>query len=459
MSLIERIFERGPSRSEIKELTDAVEEQNQFYRQMFHDLTQGTALKRDYHIKDYIKEGYEKNADVFSVIDRLSTMFSQIPKLLVQGEDEEPVTEGDLYDRLRQPNNYQIWQEFSKLWYTFYLTTGNAIKYAPRIQGGNDKGKLMPGGMYLMPTQHIQIEAGSWRDPIKFYSLELNLTTEKIPAEDVIHVRMPNLQYQGGANFMGMSPLKVAALIIEAENQGYQTVADTLARGIPPGILAKVQEEYDEVRDKTQQDELERAYKKKYGSQKYHRSAGSPIMGWGKMEWIPMGFSNFRDLQILEMSQHGLRVLCNVLGVPSQAFNDVAGTTFSNMGDARKMVYTNRLVPDFGLLLAYLNTMIVPAYGEDLKIKADYSDIPELQDDKKDLAQWLEVAARWGMTPNTMLKKLGLETIDNPAMDRSYLPFNIVPAEEIGMDIMTEDQVEKILKEHDIDDYKGLKAV
>jgi len=457
MSFLERIFERRASWSEIKELTDAVEEQNQFYRQMFHDLTAGTALKKDYHIKDYIKEGYEKNADVFSVIDRLSTMFSQIPKDLVRGEDDDPVTEGPLYEILRQPNNYQIWQEFAKLWYTFYLTTGNAIKYAPRIQGGNDKGKLMPGGIYMMPTQHIQIEAGSWRDPIKFYSLEINLTTEKIPAEDVIHVRMPNLQYQGGANFMGMSPLKVAALIIEAENQGYQTVADTLSKGLPPGIL-KMTEEYDKIRSQELQADLEREWKKKYGNQKYTRRAGYPVLGFGVDDWIPMGFSNFRDLQILEMSQHGLRVLCNVLGVPSQAFNDVAGTTFTNMGEARKMVYTNRLIPDFGLLLSYLNTMIVPAYGEDLKIKADYSDIPELQDDKKELAQWLEVAVRWGMPPNRLFEKLGLETIDNPAMDRSYLPFNIVPAEEIGMDISM-DEVNKILKEHNIDDYKGLKAV
>lgn len=457
MSFLERIFERRASWNEVKQLIDNVEEHNVLYRQLYENLFPNSKLRKDYNIKNYIKDGYEKNADIFSLIDRLSTMFSQIPKIVVKGEDEDQVQTGRLYEFIQQPNNYQIWQEFAKLWYTFYLTTGNAIKYAPRLKSGNDKGKLMPGGVYIMPTQHVEIIAGSWRDPVREYILDLNQNVEKIPAEDVIHVRMPNLQYQEGANFMGMSPLKVAILVIEAENQGYQTIADTLARGLPPGILTKVNDEYDSVKDSERQAELERAYKKKYGTQKYNRTSGVPITTTGDVKWIPMGFSNFKDLQILEMNQHGLRVLCNVLGVPSQAFNDTAGTTFSNMGDARKMVYTNRLIPDAGLLDGYLNSIIAAAYGEE-RIKSDFSNIPELQDDKKDLAVWLKVAADLGYPPNRVLQKLGLETIDNPAMDRSYVPFNYIPIDEIGMDVSPQD-VEKILKDNGIDDYKGLKAV
>jgi len=455
--IFDRFFQRSPSRAEIKQLIDQMDEHNQLARAMYGQMFPGQSLRKDYKMKDYISDGYEKNADVFSVIDRLSTMFAQVPRIVVQGEDEEVVTEGDLVEILKQPNNYQIWQEWAKLWYTFYLATGNAIKYAPKIEGGNDKGKLMPGGMYLMPTQHVDIESGGWRDPIKHYTLDISGSTEKIPAEHVIHVRMPNLQYVDGANFMGMSPLKVAALIIEAENQGYQTVADTLARGIPPGILTKVAETYDEDLTKKQQKELERTYKDKYANQKYKRSAGVPVLTAGDVRWVQMGFSNFRDLQILEMNQHGLRVLCNVLGVPSVPFNDSTGAQHWNMDTTSKMIYTNRLVPDAGLLNSYLNAQIVPAYGEGLKIKCDYSDIPALQEDKKELAGWLEVAARWGMPPNEMLKKLGLEPIDNPAMDRSYLPFNLVPADELGMEI--EQDVDKILKDNGIDDYKQLKAV
>jgi len=456
--IFDRFIQRGPSRAEIKQLIDEVDEQNQLYKAMYEQMFPGQSLRKDYKMKDYIKDGYEKNADVFSVIDRLSTMFAQVPINVVMGDDEEVVLEGDLVERMKQPNNYQLWQEFAKLWYTFFLTTGNAITYAPRIVGGNDKGKLMPGGMYLMPTQNVDIKSGGWRDPIKEYTLDLSGTTERIPAEDVMHVRMPNLQYTDGANFMGMSPLKVAALIIEAENQGYQTVADTLARGIPPGILTKVDESYDEDLSKTQQKELERTYKQKYGNQKYKRNAGVPVLTVGNVKWVKMGFDNFRDLQILEMNQHGLRVLCNVLGVPSQAFNDVSGTTFSNMNDARKMVYTNRLIPDLGLLIAYLNVQVAPAYGEGLKSKADYSNVPELQDDKQKVATWANIGvANGSVTRNEFRKLIGLDQVEDEGMDSFMAPFNLVPVGEIGMDV--EIDSEKILKDNDIDDYKRLKAV
>ena len=456
MRFFERIFKR-PSFSDIKQLIDEVSEQNELYRGLYDQgLFLGQKIQKDYNMKGYIKDGYEKNGDVFAIIDRLSTMFSQIPLGIIK--DEDIITEGSLNDRLRQPNNYQVIEEYLKLWYTFYLVSGNAITYAPLISGGNDKGQLMPGGMYMMPTQNVEIESGGWRDPVKNYVLDLN-ESEKIPAEDVMHVRMPNLQYQGGANFMGMSPIKVAALIIEAENQGYQTVADTLQKGIPPGILTKTDESYNEAETKVNQENLERAYLKKYGRQKITRRAGVPIVTSGKVEWLPMGFSNFKDLQILEMNQNGLRVLCNVYGVPSQAFNDTAASTFSNMSDARKMVYTNRLIPDMKLFLSHLNIHIVPGYGEDLKVKPNYSEIPELQSDKQKLSEWLLKAVQVGLPPNVMLEKLGLEQIDNPAMDRSYVPFNMTPIEDIGMDAITIEDAEKILRDEGIDDYKLTKVV
>ena len=163
MRLFERIFDR-PSRTDIKILMDEVDKANQFYEAYLGQVMPGQTLRKDYKMNDYIKDGYEKNADIFSIIDRLSTMFAQIPIETVQ--DGEAVS-NDLSERMLQPNSYQMYQEWAKLWYTFYLVTGNAIVYAPRLENGNDKGKLMPGGMFLMPTQHVDILSGGWRDPIK----------------------------------------------------------------------------------------------------------------------------------------------------------------------------------------------------------------------------------------------------------------------------------------------------
>ena len=444
----ERLLPHRPTASDIKVLTDEVDQNNQLFRAILEQVMPGMSLHKDYKMKDYIADGYEKNADVFAIIDRLSTMFSQLVINVMQNDE---VVENELSRRLDQPNVYQVWNEWAKLWYTFYLVTGNGIIYAPRLTGGNNTGRLMPNGMFCVPTQNVEIKTGGWRDPIQKYIIDLNLK-EEIPAEDIIHIRMPNLQYAEGANYMGMSPLKVAAMIIEAENQGYQTIADTLARGIPPGILTRVDADSNSME---QQAALERTYVEKYGSQKLNRTGGRPVLGSGDLRWIQMGFSNFRDLQIIELSQHGLRVLCNVLGVPAVAFNDVSGAQHWNMKESRKMVYTNRLIPDMALLLKYLNVQIAPAYGN-VTIKADYSNIPELQDDKKELASWIETAVRWGYPPEKMFEMLGLEATGNPALSESYLPFNVLPA---GQETITETEALKLLKEKGIDDYKNLKVV
>lgn len=449
MKIFPNIFRRGVSADDLKQLFDEVQEQNQFYRALLENVTAGSTLGKDRSQKAYIKAGYEQNADVFSIISKIATMMSEVPLKVVDKDDQE--VDNPLAEIIRQPNNYQIWKEFIRLYETFFLSTGNGIIYAPRLTGGNDKGKLMQG-MFMMPTQNVDIIANSWRDPIAFYTLDISSAQEKIPADQVLHIRMPNLQYDEGRQFMGMSPIKVAAAVIEAQNQGLNIMATTLQKGIAPGVLTR---EDIENTSPEKASEFERSYRSKYGNQSKTGRAGLPVLTGGKWNWVQMGFSNFRDLQIIETSQHGLRVLANVWGMPSDVFNDSAGSTFNNQTEARKAVYTNRIMPDYSMLLDTLNIQIAPGYGE-VKIIADYSAIPELQADKAKLAEWLDRGvANGSLTRNQWLEIMGLELSDKPGMDVNMVPFNMVPIDQIGLDV----DPEKILKDHGIDDYKGLKAV
>ncbi len=456
MKFFPNIFNRSSiSEDDLKRLFDEVEENNQIYKAILLTLSGGTNLAKDGSQKAYVKEGYEKNADVYSISNRIATMMSEVPVKVVDLDGNE--VDNELQERLAQPNNYQIWKEFIRLYETFFLITGNGIMYAPTLTGGNDVGKLM-SGLFMMPTQNTDIVAGSWRDPVAFYTMDISAASEKIPADQVLHIRMPNLQYADGANFFGMSPIKVAAAIIETENQGLNIMSNTLQRGIPPGILAR--KDTDKVGTEAQA-ELERTYTKKYGSQKRTGRAGVPIVTAGEFKWVKMGFDNFRDLQIIQTAEHGLRILCNVWGVPSVIFNDTKGSTFNNQAEARKAIYTNRIQPDFSMLLDTLNIQRVPAYGENIKIIADYSKIPELQTDKKTLSEWLNSGvANGSLTRNQWLEKMGFEESEVAGMDIPLVPFNLVPVSEVGgepIDPELDAKMQKELKRLGIDDYKQLR--
>jgi len=64
--------------------------------------------------------------------------------------------------------------------------------------------------------------------------------------------------------------------------------------------------------------------------------------------------------------------------------------------------------------------------GEKLFYEYDLSDISELNDDKSVQAQSLSTA--WWLTPNQRLVAMGFEPdIENPSMNKIWLPMGLVP--------------------------------
>ena len=431
-----------------------VSSDNKFYRSMYQFMTHGLYLNRDNKLDDYIKDGYEGNADVFSILLKIGTMFSQVPiKLYLQQEDnKEEVKDDSFNDILIKPNHYQTLIEYMRLWEIFGMATGNAISYNPIYSGGMNNGQLMSDGMLMMPSQNIEIKSGSFRQPIEKYVLDLN-SQIFIDPQDIWHTRLfPNLDYEGGKNFYGISPIKVAAKIVVAQNEGWNIEANTFSRGIIPGLLSR--EDYpSDFNTKEQQAEMEKIYDRKYGSTESGRTS-KPMLNVGKWQWIEFGFKSLRDLQIIESSQHGLRILCNIWEIPSQVMNDISGTTFNNQKEARKAIYTNRIIPDLKLFCNGL-TRYAKAYNENYIVEPDLTGIEELQENKKEKADWINILVQNGtLTRNQGLKIMGEAESDIPGMDNNLVSPMLVPIEQISGDMPTEEETDKFLERHKIKDYE-----
>ena len=451
MGLIQNILNR-PSKAQIERLLDEIDKNNQLYRSLYSFQLDGIPIQRNISMSSYVKDSYESSPAVYSIVDKVSTMLSRVPVGVYDDNDE--VFDTELNQLLLMPNNYQTWQEYIKLWEVFYMITGNGITYAPTLSAGNDRGKLLDG-LFIVPTQHVEIQSGGWRNPVKSYYLDINYR-ENIPASDIIHVRFPNMTYDDASNFMGMSPIKVAINKIKAMNSADAIMQKTFERGMPPGMLVKKNEEYDKERVVEHQTQLEKAWNRKHGKS---TKAGLPVFGQGEFEWIKFGFDNFRDLQIIENSEHGLRELCNIWGVPSIVMNDVSGTTFNNQREARKAIYTNRIMPDLEMKLSYVNTRVSPVYGN-LKIKAKWDEIEELQLTRAEKIDWVKQLADGGfISRNRGLEILGEEISDLAGMDKPLVAFNLIPIDQIGGDMPTDDEVNKGLDDAGIDDYKLRKVV
>jgi len=132
---------------------------------------------------------------------------------------------------------------------------------------------------------------------------------------------------------------------------------------------------------------------------------------------------NPADLEIVNNSEHALRVLCNIYGVPSVLFNDNASSTYNNVSQARKDFYEFTIMP--------LNKMFAQKVkhklfrDEDVYLKFDYSQIEVLQESFHKKA--LTLSTLWELTANEKRELLGYEPINDPAMDEILKPNNLEP--------------------------------
>ena len=209
----------------------------------------------------------------------------------------------------------------------------------------------------------------------------------------------------------------------------------------PGGIVWK-EGESDETTE-SQESKFRERWKTKYmGISNYT----VPVFTRGKVGFTKIGFDNIKDLQIIEMSEHGLRIFCNLLQVPSELFGDTKASTYDNKTLAEKAIYRHRIIPDQVSFCEGFSE-ILQAYGP-FKLVADYSNIGCLQEDKEKKVKWISMAFNdAAITGDQYLEMLGLEPTGLPEMQVRYINANKIPLNFNEEDISNSD---KYYQNHEI---------
>jgi len=394
---------------ELKALQEArleIDDTNQMY-QAIYNFIQGRNLNNG-DLENSVKYGYNRNVSCFGIVNILSTIFSEPEDRLYfyKGDEKTEVDPKDFgIEFLEKPNHYQSWTEFKKHWAASFYITGNSQVYAPIEEVGVDQKKLLKNQqLYVMPSQNVEIFAKSWRDPISEYGFTINDRQTKIPAQHIWHERFaPNLDFSQGENFYGKSPVLVALNLILAQIEGYEFISNTYAKRMPPGILF-ADSEYKEGITEKERDKFKETFKKSYQGK---RSDGLPMYA-SKGHYEKIGFDSMRDLQVLDTLADGQRQLSTAIGVPSQIFNDIAGTTFSNQEQALKRLYFLRTKPDWRTFYDGLNSERIRYYNENLCLEPDITNIEALKANQEILAKIYHLGVKIGAFSKNEFRRSGL---------------------------------------------------
>lgn len=324
-----------------------------------------------------LKEGYEGNAQAYSIIRKTAETGSSIPWIPKEVKTDgtlEDVKEGRFKDFVNQPNKEQTQKDFKEASYSYMLTTGDLF-WEPLFSVGIGISELK-----TWPSQLIEV-LSTQTDPLtpSGYKFELGRLKESFSIDEMIHLKYFNPTTRGIESLRGLSPLAAAWLTLSSDNQRAVAQDSMMKNRGAAGILTN---ESEEPLTETEQKEQQGLFDKMIGGSKNFNKV---VAGRGKGKFLQMGMSS-SDLEILKTGTFNLRILCNVYGADSSLFNDPANKTYNNQKEALKAFYSNAVLPLDNKLLSKFNSTVVKDWSKrDNKtytVVQDLSSIAALHEDE-----------------------------------------------------------------------------
>lgn len=368
---------------------------------------------------------YIGNADVFTVINKITEPASTIP-VFQYDEEGELVEGGRMLERFNNPNPYQDKDQFIEAALSFYLIFGESFTAYETLDRGLNKG--LPLRLDQLPPQWMTVNLGTVFNPVAGYSFSPLLQSASIDytPDKVLHWKEfnPDYDYSGG-HLRGMSRLRPLLRSVVGSSEAYNSLVKAFQNQGAWGLLAILDKDGEGLTlSKEQKSLLKSSFRRDSGK-------GDLTIMNNTSVWTQMGLTVV-EMEILKSLGIYKGNLCDAYNVPSQLLSGSQDRTYNNYKEAEQALWRNAIQPSLDGWLKLLSQWLAPKFGEEgTVLKADYSEVACLQVDKAAMVTWM-VAAR-SFTKNEIREAVGFEMLPDPAMDIIYEGAGLMPLGEVGL--------------------------
>lgn len=418
----------------------------------------------DPKIDSFIKDAYSGNASVYSIVNLAARKFSFIPRYLMKEENKEAVkkykqlTRGAFipqgaiqkaailkkkaYDTritgkqgkgleqlIMRPNPTQGQDAFFFGVYVSYKIAGEAFVWLNRgdiKDVEDDSADSLPVlEMWNLPPnlmEIVPIKDDVWS--IEKYQINLNGQMVDIRKNDIIHWKTfnPNFDTFTRTHLRGLAPLNAGNKILTQDEDSTDAAVAMYQNGGARGVLFEKSLKNISAEQRTT---LQDITAKRLNNKDLKSSIANMQGDWG---YIDIGKDSV-DMQLLDGNDKAFSKICHLFGVPPGLF--LIDQTYENQRSNRKRMLSELIIPDCASFNDEMNRMLLPAFGlAGYRIEPDYSELPEMQEDMKDMITYLKESP---ITLNEFRDALGYDPLTLDGMDTVYINSSQVAVD--GMDI------------------------
>jgi hypothetical protein len=333
------------------------------------------------------------------VSKRASMMSSNVPKV-IDSEGNE-LTNHWFNDLVKRPNPIQSW---SDVVYSLSVNDGlysNSFGYSPK-RTGNIRNLFitLPSNKIMIETTGKtlrQIDIDGMISRFKFAYDDNRF--EWLTLDEIIYLTTTD-----GMNLIKptsrIDALKYPLSNIKASYHKRNVLLENIGA---IGILSSQKSDLGGAIPMTPEEKIE--IQKSW----YNRSKDELLITESQLNWTPMTFPT-RDLMLFEELTEDKIALIDAFGLHYNLFSSEKGTTFTNVRDSIRMVYQDTIIPE----TQQMYDSIAHQMGldkEGVKLVADFSHLPVLQDDEQTKA-----AAQKVTTENQNIQSQGIINLNSAVL-------------------------------------------
>lgn len=360
-----------------------------------------------------IGNAYQRHVWVHACINQIARNIAQVPLKVYRagGDESQELKSHELLTLLAKPNQIMDLSQLMEATEIYKQIRGAAFWYL-----NSDGGKrLLEIG--ILQSENMRPRMSGNR--IIGWSYQNGNASLQLGPEEICLFK-----YINPDNLVeGLSPLNVALSSIQGDDYAKRFNKSILKNGAFPGSVLETEKELSQ----SAIDRLKAQFKATHeGPDK----AGKLAVFEGGLKYRELKITP-EELQYVEQRKMSKEEIHAIYGVPLAITGDTSSFNRANMNDIKKEFWTKKLIPEMITLEGQINSQICARWYPDVRVKFDLNNIPELQDDlntKLDMAVKLNQLGFTGTEINERLK-LGFD--NKPWRDIWYIPFNLVPVDDV----------------------------
>lgn len=308
---------------------------------------------------------------------------------------------------LANPNPYQNGSQFLWTIALTYLLTGNAFNYTLR-------GAKQTKQMWCIPNMDIIADSNNLLDPILGYRMIFGTEFKPFEKSDIYHMKTGNpANISNNFQYLyGISPLRSYLESMRTIKEAKTQSSKQAKNGGVFGILSPKDKE-DQLGREQKQQLQEKMKEARQSNDELSRVFPSAIA----LAWQSIGLP-IADLQLLELVGTNEEDIYRAYHVPLQFHNQKASTE-NNQSSATRQLIWDAVAPVCDAISEFL-TVIGNEYGVDY-VELDYTQLPEMAINMKEVAEYLKSIPEGTLTPNEMRAALKYGEKSDAYLNEHYI--------------------------------------